>query len=126
MERASELRNTAAEFRFRRKHATVAVVGLGYWGPNLLPVLIDRTDVDVRWICDQDQSRMDRLIRRYPSVATTQSLDQVLDDPLVDGVLLATPVYTHYDIARRCLEAGKHVFVEKPLAPSTAQATDLI
>jgi predicted dehydrogenase len=126
MEGASGLRNTAAEFRFRRKNPAVAVVGLGYWGPNLLRVLIERTDVDVRWICDQDQSRMDRLIRRYPSVATTQSLDQVLDDPLVDGVLLATPVYTHYDLARRCLEAGKHVFVEKPLAPSTAQATDLI
>jgi predicted dehydrogenase len=126
MDGVSGVRNIAAEFRFRRKNPTVAVVGLGYWGPNLLRVLIERTDVDVRWICDQDQSRLDRLTRRYPSIATTQSLDQVLDDPLVDGVLLATPVFTHYDLARRCLEAGKHVFVEKPLAPSTVQATDLI
>jgi predicted dehydrogenase len=104
----------------------VAVVGLGYWGPNLLRVLFERTDVEVRWICDVDQSRLDPLTRRYPSVMATTSVDDVLDDPIVDGVVLATPVHTHYELARRCMEAGKHTFVEKPLAPSTAQAGDLI
>jgi predicted dehydrogenase len=102
------------------------VVGLGYWGPNLLRVLIERTDVDVRWICDLDQTRLDRLSRRYPSVKTTRAIDDVLDDPIIDGIVLATPVHSHYDLARRCIEAGKHTFVEKPLAPSAAQAAELI
>jgi predicted dehydrogenase len=110
----------------RRIIPRVAVVGLGYWGPNLLRVMIERTDVDVRWICDLDQSKLDRLSRRYPSVSTTRRIEDVLDDPLIDGVVLATPVHTHYDLARRCMEAGKHTFVEKPLAASTAQATELI
>jgi predicted dehydrogenase len=104
----------------------VAVVGLGYWGPNLLRVLIERTDVDVRWMCDRDQERLDRLNRRYPGVRATTNFDDILDDPTVDGVVLATPVHTHFKLAMACLEAGKHVFVEKPLAPSTAQAVELI
>jgi predicted dehydrogenase len=110
----------------RRIIPRVAVVGLGYWGPNLLRVMIERTDVDVRWMCDLDQTRIDRLTRRYPSVMSTQNIDDVLADPLIDGVVLATPVHTHYELARRCMEAGKHTFVEKPLAPSTGQAADLI
>lgn len=104
----------------------VAVVGLGYWGPNLLRVLIERTDVQVRWICDTDISRLERFGRRYPGIGLTPELDELLDDPDLDGVLLATPVFTHYELARRCLEAGKHTFVEKPLAPTTDQASDLI
>jgi predicted dehydrogenase len=104
----------------------VAVVGLGYWGPNLLRVLVERADVEVRWICDTDISRLERFGRRYPGVGITSELERVLDDPDVDGVLLATPVFTHYELARRCLEAGKHTFVEKPLAPTTAQASELI
>ena len=112
--------------RVLRVVPTVAVVGLGYWGPNLVRVLIDRTDVEVRWICDTELSRLERFGRRYPSVQLTQDLDDILDDPDVDGVLLATPVFTHYELARRCLDAGKHTFVEKPLAPSTALAEELI
>ncbi len=102
------------------------MIGLGYWGPNLLRVLFERNDVDVRWICDLDQTRLDQLTRRYPSLMTTQRIDDVLEDPLIDGVVLATPVHTHYELARRCMEAGKHTFVEKPLAPSTVQAAELI
>jgi predicted dehydrogenase len=113
----------ARRFRTRPR---VAVVGLGYWGPNLVRVLFERTDIDVRWLCDTDPERLERIGRRYPSAATTQNLEDVLLDASVDGVLLATPVFTHYELARRCMEAGKHVFVEKPLAPSTDQATQLI
>jgi predicted dehydrogenase len=112
-------------FRTTRK-PSVAVVGLGYWGPNLLRVLVERTDVDVRWMCDADPTRLDRLARRYPSVSPTVDLDDVLEDPEVDGILLATPVFTHYDLARRCLEANKHTLVEKPLAASGAEASALI
>lgn len=109
-----------------RVNPSVAVVGLGYWGPNLVRVLIDLPDVDLRWICDTDVSRLERYGRRYPSVQLTQDLDELLDDPDLDGVLLATPVFTHYELGRRCLDAGKHTFVEKPLAPSSAQADELI
>jgi len=110
----------------RGAKANVAVVGLGYWGPNLLRVLVERTDVDVRWLCDQDGFRLEYFGRRYPSAVLTRELDDVLDDPELDGVVLATPVFTHYELARRCLEAGKHTFVEKPLAPSADQASELI
>jgi predicted dehydrogenase len=114
----------------RRAHGRiiprVAVVGLGYWGPNLLRVLFERTDINVRWICDTDQSRLDHCTRRYPSVRATRSLDEVLLDPTVDGVVLATPVHTHYSLAKRCMDAGKHVFVEKPMAASTQHAIELI
>jgi predicted dehydrogenase len=109
-----------------RVDPSVAVVGLGYWGPNLVRVLVERTDVELRWICDTDMSRLERYGRRYPSVRLTQELDEVLDDPDLDGVLLATPVFTHYELGRRCLEAGKHTFVEKPLAAATALAEELI
>src|SRR5437016_324233 len=98
-----------------RETPRIAIVGLGYWGPNLLRVLLDRTDVDVRWICDQDPSRLELFARRYRSTLATTSFDDVLDDPEVDAVLLATPVFTHHELGIRCLEAGKHTFVEKPL-----------
>jgi predicted dehydrogenase len=104
----------------------VAVVGLGYWGPNLVRVLVERSDVEVRWLCDLDAARLERFARRYPGLAVTSQLDEILDDPALDGVLLATPVFTHYELARRCLQAGKHVLVEKPLASTTAQASELI
>jgi predicted dehydrogenase len=103
----------------------IAVVGLGYWGPNLLRVLVEHTDVQVRWMCDCDPSRLHSLIRRYPAITPTQDLDDVLCDD-VDGVVLATPVFTHYDLARRCLEAGKHTFVEKPLAACADEAGELV
>jgi predicted dehydrogenase len=101
------------------------VVGLGYWGPNLLRVLIERTDVRVRWMCDRDPERLEWLGRRYPAVAKTTNLDEVLADQGVDAVLLATPVNSHHALAMRCLEAGKHVFVEKPLASSSEHAAEL-
>ena len=107
------------------QNPAVAVVGLGYWGPNLLRVLAERTDVEVRWMCDADPTRLERPARRFPHINVTEDLDDVLDDPSVDGILLATPVGTHYELARRCLEADKHVMVEKPLAACYAEALAL-
>jgi predicted dehydrogenase len=110
----------------RRIIPRVAVVGLGYWGPNLVRVLSERTDVDVRWICDLEQDRLDAVTYRYPDLKATRDLDDILSDPAIDGVLIATPVATHYELAMRCMAAGKHTFVEKPLAPSSVQAGELI
>jgi predicted dehydrogenase len=119
-------RDVGQRVRRLRVNPSVAVVGLGYWGPNLVRVLIDRNDAELRWICDTDMSRLERYGRRYPSVRLTRELDELLGDPELDAVLLATPVFTHYQLARRCLEAGKHTFVEKPLASSTPLAEELI
>jgi predicted dehydrogenase len=104
----------------------VAVVGLGYWGPNLLRVLGDSLDADIRWICDLDPERLGKYRRRHPGARVTTRIDRVLSDPDVDAVIIATPVHTHYDLAALSLQAGKHVFVEKPLAHSSELADDLV
>jgi predicted dehydrogenase len=103
----------------------VAVVGLGYWGPNLVRALHDVGE-QVRWICDLEPSMLEKIGRRYPAVRRTTDFAEVLADPAVDAVAIATPVSTHHALASAALEAGKHVFVEKPLAASSAEALDLI
>src|SRR5215203_5201416 len=108
------------------RRLNVAVVGLGYWGPNLLRVLFDDTRLEVSWICDLSEERLARYHRRYPGTRATTSFQEVLADERTDAVVLATPVFTHYDMAAASLAAGKHTFVEKPLAPSGALADDLI
>jgi predicted dehydrogenase len=108
-----------------RDPVRIAVVGLGYWGPNLLRVLSDNPEVVISWICDLDRDRLARYRRRYPAARITTRIDRVLKDPEVDAVIIATPVHTHYALATQVLDAGKHVFVEKPLAPSSELADDL-
>ena len=108
-----------------RHHMNIAVIGLGYWGPNLLRVLADAPEVNVAWMCDLDETRLERFARRYPDVGTTTDVDEVLADPDVDGVVIATPVYTHVDLCARSMDAGKHVFVEKPLATTSRDADAL-
>lgn len=103
----------------------LGVVGLGNWGPNLLSVLGDNVDAEVRWICDLDSSRLAKCRRRHPDARVTTRLDRILADPCVDAVVLATPVETHYDLGMRVLEAGRHVFVETPLAVCAELADDL-
>jgi predicted dehydrogenase len=104
----------------------VAVVGLGYWGPNLLRALVEMGGVEVTQVCDLDPERLERVAGRYPATSPTTSFDDVLGNPDVDAVIIATPVFTHFDLASRSLRAGKHTFVEKPLAPSTSEAEQLI
>ncbi|HZR91912.1 MAG TPA: Gfo/Idh/MocA family oxidoreductase [Gaiellaceae bacterium] len=103
----------------------IGVVGLGYWGPNLVRNLYELPEADVTWACDERIEAFERISRRYPTVRHATDLDRLLDDPALDAVALATPVSTHYELARRALDAGKHVFVEKPLAGSSEEAVRL-
>src|SRR3954463_6223995 len=103
----------------------VGLVGLGYWGPNLLRGLFELPDVEVSYICDLDPERLERFGRRYPSARPTRDFENLLADPNVDAVVIATPVFTHFGLASRALQAGKHVFVEKPLASTSGEAGEL-
>ena len=102
-----------------------AVVGLGYWGPNLIRNLNDIESAELRWICDLDQSRLDTFGRRHPTVSCTRDFVDLLADPELEAIAIATPVSTHYPLALAALEAGKHVFIEKPLAASVTEAEKL-
>jgi predicted dehydrogenase len=103
----------------------VAIVGLGYWGPNLLRVLSENPDVEVRWICDLDKERLAKFRVRFPEAQFTTQLPLVLTDPDVQAVVIATPVCTHHVLTSQALRAGRHAFVEKPLAPSSTLADEL-
>jgi predicted dehydrogenase len=100
----------------------VAVVGLGYWGPNLARNFAALPGVELRWGCDARPAVRERIALRHPGTQFTGELDDVLADPAVDAIILATPVPTHADLAVRVLEAGKHCYVEKPLALTVADA----
>jgi predicted dehydrogenase len=110
----------------QRRALTFGLVGLGYWGPNLLRVLGDDPDVEVRWICDLDPDRLARFARRHPDATPTNDVEQVLADDDVDALVIATPVFTHVDLCTRSLLGGKHTFVEKPLATSSKLADELV
>jgi predicted dehydrogenase len=102
----------------------VAVAGLGYWGPNLARNFDDLAALT--WLCDLSPDLLDRFGARYPSARTTTRFDDLLDDDTVQAVVIATPVPTHYELSRRALAAGKHVFVEKPPALNGAEAEELV
>jgi predicted dehydrogenase len=104
----------------------VAVVGLGYWGPNLVRNLHEVVDAEVAWICDRDAGALEVMRRRYPAIRATTRLEDVLEDPFVEAVAIATPVTTHAPLATAALDAGKHVFVEKPLAASAREGSELL
>src|SRR5438874_8566460 len=104
----------------------VAVVGAGYWGPNLIRNFLTCEETWLWAVCDLDEARAQRVIGRYTSVRTTAALDNVLDDPNIQAVAIATPVATHFDIAMACMAAGKHVLIEKPLAADLEQAEKLV
>jgi len=104
----------------------VAVVGYGYWGPNLVRNVIERPEMVFAGLCDRDAERQAAFLQRYPGQPVFSDLDELLADPSLDAVLVATPPNTHHALVRKALLAGKHVLVEKPLAKTAAEARDLI
>jgi predicted dehydrogenase len=103
----------------------VAVVGAGYWGPNLVRNFYASDRWAVRCVVERDSARLGRLLRLYPAIAGHAEIDAALDDPNVDAIALATPPRTHHELATRAIAAGKHVLVEKPLAETAADAGDV-
>ncbi|HXB15888.1 MAG TPA: Gfo/Idh/MocA family oxidoreductase [Solirubrobacteraceae bacterium] len=100
----------------------VAVVGLGYWGPNLARNLAAIPGCELVWLCDASEQARERVAPAFPDARLTADLEGVLADETLDAVVLATPVPSHAELAVAVLEAGKHCFVEKPLATSAADA----
>jgi len=104
----------------------VGVIGCGYWGPNIIRNLVEHRRTSSVVVCDLDRTRLERVNQRFPLGGTTTDFQDLLEDKSLEAVFIATPLSTHFPLAQRALEAGKHVFVEKPFARTTAQAQTLI
>lgn len=108
------------------KKVGISLIGVGYWGPNLLRNIASIPQADIQYVCDLDKTRLKEVARLYPSIKTTQDSSVVVKDAKTDAVFIATPVRTHYPLAKMFLEAGKHVLVEKPMADSVVHAEELV
>jgi len=104
----------------------IAVVGCGYWGPNLIRNFNQLSNCNVYACCDLADEKLDRIKSLYPSTKVTKNFDEVLENPEVNAVAIATPVYTHRDLAKKALQNNKHVMIEKPMASSVDQCMELI
>jgi predicted dehydrogenase len=104
----------------------LGVIGYGYWGPNVVRNFAGHEDCRIAAICDQDERRLASAVSRYPTARAVSRADEILTSPEIDAVVIVTPVFTHYELARKALVNGKHVFVEKPFTANSAQAEDLI
>jgi predicted dehydrogenase len=105
---------------------TVGLAGLGYWGPNLARNLDELPGLELAWLCDSDEERLESYAARFPDAHRTTRFDDLLEDQGLGAVAIATPVVTHFDLTRQALLAGKNVFVEKPLALSSALGEQLV
>ena len=104
----------------------VGIAGLGYWGPNLARNFAAIAGCETAWLCDTSQAAREKLARTFPSARTTGNLQDLLEDPELDAIVLATPVPTHAELAVAVARAGKHCFVEKPLATTAADAQRVV
>lgn len=112
----------------RRNASTIgiAIVGAGYWGPNLIRNFNNLRDCRIKWICDKKSGRLRYVHQKWPNISLTEYYEEVIKDQSVDAVIIATPVSTHYPLGIAALKAGKHVFIEKPLAKNTKQAEAIL
>ncbi len=104
----------------------IAIIGYGYWGPNVVRNILERPEFRLIGLCELDSSRSADFSGRHPGVRIESDLDELLLDSRIQAVAIATPPRTHHELVRRALQAGKHVLVEKPLATTVADAEDLI
>ena len=104
----------------------IGVVGLGYWGPNLVRCFSELADCKVTAVCDSRGDQLLKIKERFPAVATMQEFDLLLDRDLVDAVVIATPTATHFELSAKALQHDLHVFVEKPLARTSLECAQLV
>ncbi len=104
----------------------LGIVGLGYWGPNLLRNLVANRRAGTVTICDRDPLRLDRIGERFPGCPRTADFHDLLNSPDINAILIATGVSTHYPLAMQALRAGKHIFVEKPFADTADKALEMV
>lgn len=108
------------------RNITVGILGAGYWGPNLVRSFADTPGCEVRYICDLRQETLAKIGKRFRQVQVTTRYDDLLEDPELDGIVIATPAATHAELATKALDAGKHVLVEKPLAHEVEAGRKLV
>ena len=105
---------------------TMGIIGCGYWGPNLIRNYSQLPNCTMLMCCDLDENKLDRTRKLYPGILTTRDVNHIVSNPEIDAVGIATPVSSHYELAKQALLHGKHVFVEKPLCHSSGACLDLI
>src|SRR3954471_16183165 len=103
-----------------------AVIGAGYWGPNLIRNFLALDEIETVVACDVDQERLKVMRRSFFGIETTSDAAELIDRPDIDIVVISTPVSTHFELARRALEQGKHCFIEKPITATAREAEKLI
>jgi predicted dehydrogenase len=108
------------------KPYATAVIGCGYWGPNLVRNFMSLNNESVKMVCDRDAQRLEYMRKLYPAIGTTNEEQSVIDNKEIEAVAIATPVFTHYSLAKKALESGKHVFIEKPMASSVKECEELV
>jgi len=104
----------------------IGIIGFGYWGPNLLRNFSALDACEVEMVSDFRPERLNVIKKNYPSVKTTTNADDIFNDLTVDAVIIATPVFSHFELAKRALENNKHVLIEKPMTASSTDAKNLI
>lgn len=103
-----------------------ALIGYGYWGPNIARSITRIKDVNLSIICDKDKDKLKNAKLLYPQILITDGTDQVLENPRIDAVIIATPASSHFELASKALKSGKHILIEKPITTNTAEARKLI
>jgi predicted dehydrogenase len=104
----------------------VGLIGYGYWGPNLLRNFSETEGVEVKWAADTRSERLDVMRKRYPATQVTNHAEAIFEDPEISAVVIATPVSTHFALAKSALENNKHVFIEKPMTCTVAESEKLV
>ena len=104
----------------------IGIIGYGYWGPNLVRNFAETPDAAVAAVCDLDPKKLELVQRRYPGVKTTTDFQDLLKDPSIDAIAVATPVSTHFELGMAVLKAGKHLWIEKPMTETSLQARKLV
>ncbi len=108
------------------KNINIGIIGYGYWGPNLVRNFMSQSHGSVLMVADGRKERLALLNKNYPSIKTCTDANELISDPLIDAVVIATPVFTHFELAKKALRKGKHVLLEKPMTSSVKEAEELI